>query len=439
MKNNGPAFLAAALLFVFFSCASNPAAYAPIDSNVRFGSFDGALYALNNERNRSRGAIYGPGNDILFYLDRGMIQHFAGLYSESSQDFLQAERLIEEAFTRSLSQELGTFILNDNARDYGGEDYEDLYINVFNALNFYHMGNLEGALVEVRRLNEKLNHMADRYERAKRRVTDSNELPTEARLPMEASQFSNSALARYMGMLFYRGTGRTDSARIDYQELLRAYELAPEVYYHSLPASVHEELTVPAGLGRLNLIAFTGLSPIKVEENIVVPLLLPAPYHFARLPLPRIVNRPQYANRVEAVLDSGQRFPLELLEDMGAVARETFKSRYGLTVLKTTARVMIKYTAGLGATAAAAQNNDGGLAILVAFFSRIFAEASERADLRLSRFFPSHALVGGINLAPGNYELTVNYYGFGGLLHSEQRQITVRQGGLNLEEFVFLR
>ena len=265
------------------------------------------------------------------------------------------------------------------------------------------------------------------------------QLLTEARLPMEASRFSNSALARYLGILFYRGTGRADSARVDYEELLRAYELAPDVYANRIPSSVHEELSVPAGMGRLNAIAFTGLSPVKVEENIVIPLPLPAPNNFARLPFPRMQNRAQSVQRAEAVLNTGERFALELIEDMGAVARETFKSKHGLTVLKTTARVIMKNAAGAGAAAAVAKNSDESLGYLMGLAMKAFTEASEQADTRLSRYFPNHALVGGINLAPGNYELTINFYGPGGLVFSESREISVRERALNLEEFVHLR
>ena len=439
-KNTGAILLAAALFFLLFSCASSPQAFIPMDTAVRSSNFDEALTIINGKRgNRSWQFFYTPRNDILFYLDRGMILHFAGQFAESSRDLEMAERLIEEAFTRSLTQEIGTFLLNDNVRDYAGQDYENLYINVFNALNYYHRGDLEGALVEIRRLNEKLNVLADRYERAKNRVLESNQQIDINRLPVEASRFSNSALARYLGVLFYRGTGRADSARIDYEELRRAFALAPEVYYHPIPSSVADELYVPAGMGRLNVIAFTGLSPFIVEQNIFIPLFLPPPYHFARIAIPRMVVRPQIVRQAEAVLCTGERFPLELLEDMGAVAVETFRSRQGLTVLKTTARTIAKNTASLAAANAVSRNSNEGLGFLTGLFGKIFTEVSERADTRLSRYFPSHALVGGFNLKPGNYVLTVNFYGAGGLVFSERREVIVRENTLNLEQFVYLR
>ena len=232
-KNKFLGLLAAGTLCAFLSCAGGPGVYAKIDENVRTGSYHHALASLDNEKGSARKIIYTSKNRILLFLDRGMIKHYAGMYTESSRDLETAERLIEEAFTKSITQEIGSYLANDNVKDYSGEDYEDLYINVFNSLNYYHNNDLEGALVEIRRLNEKLLHLSDKYERAKTKVLDSNQQVDPGQLPIEASRFSNSALARYLGILFYRGTGRMDSVRIDYENLLRAYFLINRFLYQS--------------------------------------------------------------------------------------------------------------------------------------------------------------------------------------------------------------
>ena len=441
IKFLGFVLLAAGLVCTFLSCAGSPSAYAKLDENVKTGSYDDALVTLNKEKKPSRRAIYSARSNILFYLDSGMIKHYAEMYTESSRDLETAEHLIEAAFTKSISQEIGSYLTNDNVKDYSGEDYEDLYINVFNSLNYYHNNDLEGALVEIRRLNEKLLFLSDKYEKAKDKVLSSNQQIDPGQLPVEAAKFSNSALARYLGILFYRATGRMDSVRIDYENLLKAYELAPEVYANRVPSSVEDELQVPPGMGRLNVIAFTGLSPIKTTESIWIPLPLPPPNNLARLVLPRLVSRPQTVHRVEAVLGTGERFNLELIEDMDAVARETFKSRYGLTVLKTTARMIMKSVASAAAARAASGRDDNrsGLGSLVGLLGRIYSDVSEQADTRLSRYFPGYALVGGINLVPGCYNVTLNFYGNYGLVYSENKGIEVRERNLNLAEFVCLR
>ena len=224
-------FFILVLLALLVSCATSPDSYAQIDAGVQSGSFEHALASIDDEKGLARKNIYVTRNEVLLYLDRGMVNHYAGNYEQSSRDLQMAEQLIEDAFTKSISQEIGTFLTNDNARNYAGEDYEDLYINVFGALNYYHKGDLEGALVEIRRLNEKLLYLADNYQRARDKAASSNEKVNPDELPIEASSFSNSALARYLGMLFYRGTGRTDSARIENEELKKAFYLAPEMVF----------------------------------------------------------------------------------------------------------------------------------------------------------------------------------------------------------------
>ena len=426
------------MAFLSFSCATNSAAYARIDSQVQAGSHEAAVAALNDRRGARR-TVYTARNDVLFYLDRGMVKHFAGMYMGSFEDLHNAERLIEEAFTRSMTQEVGALLLSDTVVEYRGENYEDLYISVFNALNFHALGNIERALVEVRRMNEKLNLLADRYERVKRRVLDSSGYLDASQVPMEATSFSNSALARYLGMLFYRGTGRYDSARIDYEELLRAFSLAPEVYNHPIPASVHEELVIPAGEARLNVIAFTGLAPIKEETNILIPLPFAFPNNSTRIALPVMVDRPRTITRAEVVLSSGERFPLELLEDIGAVARETFKATRSLTILRSTARAISRTTAAAAGAHAAQRAGGDGVGLLVGVAGRVFSEAAEQADTRISRFFPAQALVGAINLPPGSYTVTVNFFGQSGLVSSQSRQMEIRENALNLTRFVCLR
>jgi len=428
--------LYALLLFaVLTSCASNPRAYAKIDEKVQHGEFDEAVAALDARR-KVRGTIYSARNNLLFYLDRGMVLHYADRFSPSFTDLHNAERLIEEAFTRSITQEIGTFLLNDNVREYRGEDYEDLYINVFNALNFHGQNNLESALVEIRRMNEKLNVLADRYQRAARRVVESNEHLDPRQLPIESSRFSNSALARYMGVLFHRARGNPDSARIDHQELLQAFRLAPNIYNHPIPSSIQHELSIPPDMARLNVIAFTGLSPIKVERNILIPLPFAFPNNSARIAIPVMIERAQTVTRTEVLLSSGQSFRLELLENMSAVAMETFKSSQGLTILKTSARVITKAAASAIAAQRTRREQGDGLGLLAGALGRVLTEVSESADIRISRYFPSRALVGGINVPPGTYTVTVNFYGRSGLIKTESSTIQIQTNSLNLLRFV---
>jgi hypothetical protein len=63
----------------------------------------------------------------------------------------------------------------------------------------------------------------------------------------------------------------------------------------------------------------------------------------------------------------------------------------------------------------------------------VAVDASEQADLRVSRYFPAYAYAGEWELAPGTYSVAVEYFGSGGLLRVEDLgSVTVGAEGLNL-------
>jgi hypothetical protein len=432
-----PASLAIGVLAI--SACASAGAFAKIDHTLNQGNYAGSAALLEKDKS----SLYAGKNEILYCLDRGMLSHYAQQYDVSSRLLENGERAIEAAFTKSLTLEIGSYLLNDNTREYPGEDYEDIYINSFNALNYYHRGNLEDALVEIRRMNNKIQHLSTKYGvlrsnlQQKALDEDLGQIPAN---PGAAGRFTDSALARYLGMLFYRSTGRPDDARIDRDGLRAAFANAPNVYKFPVPSSVSKELEIPDGMARLNVIAFSGLSPVKREQVIRIPL--PGP-RWVKIALPEMVSRQSDVKLIEVVFDSGDRFNLELLEDMEAVARETFKVRQDIIYLKTAIRAMLKAVSSsvLGAAADKTEGDTGAILALLSLLAQFFAEFSEQADLRISRYFPARAYVGGINLQPGRYSFWVRYYSRTGReidsVRYENMQVTEK--GLNLAEAVCLK
>jgi hypothetical protein len=427
---------------LFWSCAS--ASFAVVDNELESSGYTGSNYAGSVKAlEKNRTVLYKSGDKILYYLDKGMLQHYAQQYSESSKLLQEGEWAIEEAFTKSISQEISTYLVNDNARDYGGEDYEDIYINVFNALNYYHRGDSEGAMVEIRRMNNKLRHLADKYDAA---ITglQRKALENDARIPSNPNaqaKFSDSALARYLGMLFHRGTGQYDDARIDRDWLLTAFANSPSIYTNAVPSSLPGEMEIPEGMARLNVIAFGGLSPVKQENITRIPL---PGYRWIKIALPEMVSRNSEIYRIELVLDDEQRFKLELLEDMAAVAKETFKTRQQLIYIKTILRATVKAAGSSVADAVARETEDGIVSLFLGLYSiaaQAYAEASEQADLRVSRYFPARAYVAGINLPPGRYSFSIKYYNRSGkeIASIRREGVNIRENTLNLVQAVCLK
>ncbi|MDR0668726.1 MAG: hypothetical protein LBF95_01475, partial [Treponema sp.] len=366
-----PALALAAGFFV--SCAT--ASFHRVDRTLDEGRYEESARLLEDERS----SLYGSGDGILYYLDRGMLTHYAGLYAESSELLEAGERAIEDAYTKSIVQELGTYLLNDTVRDYAGEDYEDVYINTFNALNYYYRGDLEEALVEIRRMNNKVRNLAAKYGVTRsvlqqKALEESLPIPPNPQAP---SAFNDSALARYLGMLFYRGTGRFDDARIDGDYLRLAFANSPVLYPHPLPASLEEELEIPPGMARLNFLAFAGLSPVKKANTI----RLPTGRSYIKISLPELVYRPSSTARIEVVFDGGRHVALELLESIQTIAGETYKAREAVIYLRSIIRGSLKgiSSAVLDSMAEESEGNASAIYGLLSLGAQIFAEASEKA------------------------------------------------------------
>ncbi|MDR1215408.1 MAG: hypothetical protein LBK25_01875 [Treponema sp.] len=424
------------------SCSStNP--YARVDGAVSSGDYKSAETLL--EENKTY--IYSTRNDrILYELDKGVLAHYAGKYDASIELLQNGEQDITEAYTQSITKLTKSAIVNDNSKNYDGEDYEDVYINAFNALNYYHKGDMEGAVVEIRRMNEKLAYLETKYSALEAQMNTIDQRVQSQGL--FSSKFANSALGRYLGVLFYRTNGDADDARIDHDWLVAAYNNAPDIYAFPVPGSLEEELHIPAGKARLNILAFAGLTPVKQEVVEYIPMVVTPDK--IKIALPELVHRPSSVNRIEVAIKGGQTFRLEQLEDVDAVVRETFKNKIALIERKTVIRSTIKGVTSVAAREAGRglSNSDnsnlaaaGTLLNFAGTIGKLAADASEKADLRMSRYFPGKAYAGGMTLDPGVYSFAVYYYGVdGSLIESrEYDNVSVKAETLNLVEAVCLK
>jgi hypothetical protein len=266
-------------------------------------------------------------------------------------------------------------------------------------------------------------------------LENDTEIPPNPEAPVK---FNNSALARYLGMLFYRGEGMTDDARIDQNHLRIAMADAPTVYKNPVPQSIKDELVIPQGMARLNIIAFAGRAPIKKEEVLRIFL----GNAWIKIALPVMTPRFSRIASIGVVIDSGESFALELLEDISAVAEATFVQKKNIIYTRSVIRAIVKGVAASVFNVMANESEENsGIYALLGLGSQIWAEASEKADLRTSRYFPGKAYVGGINLNPGTYSYTVTFYGKNMEVISKQRfeEIVIYENALNLTEVVCLK
>jgi len=435
------------------SCATKHEAFVDIDQAVADYDFETAKNLINKGQEPKKNAkrLYKDKNQISLYLDKGMLEFYDNNYEGSTSDLQTAERMIEEAYTKSVGQKFLSYIANDNTIEYPGEDFEDIYLNIFNAISYYHKGDLESALVEIRKLSissGKLDMLARKYNYVDPETGESlNESVAKETdgLNMDlgdnekATSFSNSALARYLGALLYNAAGNKDAARIEYDQVGVAFRTNAALYPHALPQTVAQTRNTPDATTRLNIISFTGLSPIKIEHSIPVNFPLRQPrLRTAELKVPVLMDRENRVNRVEVIVN-GNTVNLELLEDMGIVIKDTFNNRFTSILRKAYIRVFIKYFVS-DVAARVAEQRSAAAAALVALAAEKAIEASEAADIRMARFLPNKAFIGGINLQPGTYSVTINYYNGPALVSTQEiEEVTVKANQLNLLQSTSLK
>ncbi len=345
-----------------------------------------------------------PKDALLVLLDKGMVLHAAGSWEESIQVLEQADRLSAELDAISLSEEAGALLSNERQRAYRGEDFEKLMISVLQALNYAQLGKDEDALVEVRRVNERLEKM----------IVD------------EKKPYEQLAIARYIGGVLYEDQREWDSAFIDYS---KALELEPRLdalaepllrlakrtgrddAYESLrerfPDVPHEPLG--PGEGQVVVVVEAGLSPEKE----------PASRQY-RPDAVELITVPVYRDRGATplaqvrVAEATQRaVPVTSLEQ---VAKIHLNDRIGRMLAKQVAGAVVK--AGLAAGAGAATRSEE-----VAYLTFLLLNLANEPDLRSWLSLPAEFQLARFRLPAGRHTVQVEH---GGQLLT--REVDVKPG-----------
>ncbi len=431
--------------FLFFSCSSTRE-FNTIDNNAFSGNFSQAQTHL--EENKE--SLYLKTDQVLYNLDSGMLFHFEGNYAESNMRLSQAERLIEDYYAVSITQSIGSYMLNDNIIDYAGEDFEDIYTNLFMSINYIQLGETDSAFVEIRRFNNKLQLLSQKYSQALVEARNQVALQgynAEGLLPQgienQTIEFYDSAFARYVSMLLYRSQGNLDSAQIDKKFIETAFATQSQLYPFPVPEAVDEELNIPRNKERLNFFTYTGLAPEKEEEIIRLSGLVGGSWF--KLALPIMKKKPSIVSSitVHATDENGNVFTdnLEIIESIENIATDTFQQRQGLIYLKTLVRSISKTAVNSTITSAIYQSEASSLALLYNLAADVFIEVSETADLRSSRYFPANVWVGGINLDTGTYTVQVTGFdSFNNIVYDTiTENVEVKANKVNLVESVCLQ
>lgn len=383
----GPwAVLTLASLVLLSGCAGDYVARTRgLRSAYESESYDHALAELDSVARHDKGK-----DTLLVLLDRGMVLHAAGRWQESIQVLSEADRLAAELDTTSVSEEAGALVTNERERAYRGEDFEKLMISVLQALNYAQLGQDEDALVEVRRVNERLQKM----------IVD------------EKKPYEQLAIARYIGGLLYEDQRQWDSAYIDYA---KALELEPGLgglaepllrlakktgrldEYEQLRGRFPDVRHEPLGPdeGQVLVVVEAGLSPEKepadrrLEHDII------------QVPVYRDRGRPAQAR---VWVDEGEQWRSVTVTSLADVAKVHLNERIGRMLARQLASATLKAGLAAGAGALTKSKELGALTFVV-------LNAMNQPDLRSWLSLPAEFQLARFRLRGGRHTVQVESAG----------------------------
>jgi hypothetical protein len=389
--------VAGLLLTSLSGCAGPRKVYSTVDELNSQGEF---ILARNYVEEHAKD--YGKRNRLLYLLDRGMFAFSTGEFREAISSFTEAEQLMSELYTISLSQEATTFVVNDNAAPYRGEDFESVMVNLFLALSYANLSEIDEALVEARKVDSKLTAINLQY------------------AENEQNAYREDPFVRLlMGILYEMGQTSTDlnDAYISYSKALQGYDSEYQRFGVSFPEPLVENLlSVASFMGRAELrtvqqrfpsyrfasradrkemaevyvLHLNGRTPIKQENVIVVPT--------------------PDAQVVKVAFPSYEKIPGRIvgarLHALPELGKQQFVADFSVRIYaKTLARVTAKYLAVRKAQREAADQFGGWAGLFTKVTGDILIFMSEQADLRSWRTLPEEILIGKVTMPPGSYQL----------------------------------
>ncbi|MBP7793071.1 MAG: hypothetical protein KA120_08430 [Candidatus Goldbacteria bacterium] len=411
-------------IIIFTGCASFNF-YKKIDTAILSGNYTEADQIIEQEKKS-----YAGEHELLYYFDKGMILHMLGDYDASTEYLNNAELKIESLYTKSITKEVSSYFTNDMSLPYEGEDFEQVMVNIIKCLNFMYKGDFDGALVEARKVDHRLNLLSDRYE--------------------GKNIYKEDAFARYLSAIAYEANGEMNDAFIAYKKALKAYNNYQKLYGTSVPRSLKSELLRAAdGIkfydeieefekewgekisfekynnfmqkGEVIFIIYDGMAPYKVSKYVEFPVKEKDKVaYYVKVAFPKFVARENVISGAQITIN-GVSYNSYVTEDVNSIAIKTLENKNFLIEAKAIARAITKYQM----TRAVSNDGKNQLAQLTA---NIINTATEQADTRSWRTLPGRFHMLRIALPPGKRELKLSLNSIRGGVKEQTFNVEIKAG-----------
>ena len=347
-------------------------------------------------------------DQLVYLLDYAVSLQLGGQIKESNQAFIKADRLADSLDYHSITKQTASLVLNQEQVQYKGDTFEKVFINAYLAMNFLQIGDLESALVEARRLNEKyLKYRSD-----------------------DKKAFELNFFGKYLSAIIWEADRKWDDAYIAYEEaskidsspsmlaadLIRSAKGARRMdqyqkWKQTYPQVVEDPKWFDRSYGELVVIYQQGWGPQKDigEAGYRLPVLRSVYSNTQQLKLQ--VSSPEVSEAFS-----------QRVYDVDQAARKTLQDDYAALAAKRVGGVVVKEVLADQVR----QKNE-----LLGFVTAVALHASDRADLRNWSTLPSSIQLIRMHLKPG-----VHQYSLVGLDHQHQptsdvlaqQQVTIQAG-----------
>ncbi len=456
-------------------CTTYSTKFATLKPELAAGQYEKALATVEDNA--------GKKDRLLYRLERGLILHYAQRYEESNVEFTTADRMAADLYTKSVSEGAFSLFSNDGAISYRARPFEMALVPYYKAMNYFAMGQPNEAMVEARRASLIMSKYVD--------VT-LEALPDDDKNDLALT--SNNGFLLYTSGMLYDFDGEWNDAFIAYRNAATAYQQNHGLLAVEIPLTLAGDLERVSshlgfnseleqikkacpdvfaksglvGLGNLGdgrsspgswtrghgevaLFLEVGFVPQKGEVRFDFPIFegeayndpdywswqiwsgmgnMQALVHGRKIEYWVSVAAPELQDeklsnvakiRVSAGVAGGKVIAGKI-ENLARSARITFDAEKPSIFTKAIMRGLTKYLTTRGAEKAGGE--------LAGIFANIFGAVTESADTRSWMTLPESVFLARLNLAPGIYDLKVEYLGFRGqVLTSEViPQVEVKKG-----------
>ncbi|MFA8434885.1 MAG: COG3014 family protein [Marinifilaceae bacterium] len=419
------------LILLTSSCASYYVQNQLFNEKFVNGEVEAAQAILDKDKKNQTNK-----NRVLYYLNKGTLLWMQEQYAESSTYFQKADHYIEDQ-RKNIGLEALALISNPGVRPYVPEDFESVMLHFYQALNYLEMENLEGALVECRRVNEKLYTLNDKYpKKYKNRYSDDAFAHILMGLIYDANKDYNNAFIAYRNAFrvyqenYHKNFNtqvpnqlKDDLLRTAYQSgLMQEYEFYKSKFGQNFTKKKTDE-------GEIIFFWMNGMGPVKSEwsinfaavkgnngfltlandnENVSFPFFIGnrdkdeqsafGDLDFVRVAFPKYVERPPVFSNAWIELNDSTQYFLEKAEDVNSIAFKTLRDR----MIREMANSLLRLASKKAMEAYVRKKNDN-LGTLLSIANAI----TEKADTRNWQTLPHSIFYTRIRVPAGERNLNL--------------------------------